>query len=57
MLCICVVWSLDTLEEKVVAMRELYQMREEGGGLDDTLTNTLVEMEQHSLLGKPLAHL
>ena len=62
MLCIRVVWSMDTLEKKVVEMRELYQMElyqmelyqmelyqmeKEGVVFDDTNT----------LLGKFFVHL
>ena len=49
-------WSLDQLEEKVVAMRELYNMYEEGDsgiGLDDVV-DPLVDFEQHALIGEAL---
>ena len=48
------VLSLDQLEEKVVAMQELYNMYEEGDsgiGLDDAM-DPLVDFEQHTLIGE-----
>ena len=47
-------WSLDQLEEKVVAMQELYNMYDEGDsgiGLDDVM-DPLVDFEQHTLIGE-----
>ena len=48
------VWSLNQLEEKVVAMQELYNMYDEGDsgfGLDDVM-DPLVDFEQHTLIGE-----
>lgn len=47
-------WSLDQLEEKVVAMQELYNMYEEGdSGLSlDDVVDPLEDFEQASLIGE-----
>ena len=54
LVCLLSVLSLDQLEEKVVAMQELYNMYEEGDsgiGLEDTM-DPLVDFEQHTLIGE-----
>ncbi len=47
------VWSTDTLEEKVIVMRDMYERMEEGGSpLDETLgPDPFYDLEQHALLG------
>ena len=54
LVCLLSVLSLDQLEEKVVAMQELYNMYEEGDsgiGLEDSM-DPLVDFEQHTLIGE-----
>lgn len=47
------VWSLETLHEKVLAMREMYQRMEEGTSLLDATMSAepFYDLEQHALLG------
>ncbi len=47
------VWSTETLEEKVIVMRDMYERMEEGGSpLDETLgPDPFYDLEQHALLG------
>eukprot|EP00731_Ephydatia_muelleri_P010946 Em0005g1532a len=47
------VWSLDTLHEKVLGMREMYQRMEEGSSLLDATMGAepFYDLEQHALLG------
>ena len=42
---------METLEEKVVAMRELFQMLEDGKSLMATTLDPFFDIEQHVLLG------
>jgi kinesin family protein 13 len=47
------VWSTDTLDEKVLTMRDMYERIEEGGSLvDETIgPDPFYDLEQHALLG------